>query len=323
MASIIAFAINKILFDKIPLRLTKPGIVLPAVFLIVWYIFTQVIKYLVVVDLDILYAFLITLPVLMAIYLRLRKRKLVIGRVFVLSILLLFLAGLCIRQGTLIYQGLVLPGTYLKDYNREITQLIDKNAVVTGPYAPAFTIDNELKGIIYIFGLANIEKDLFSRFPITHILTDVGNWNLAPKEYPFLRDAFSVRRMKVRDGTVEIFRLPGSKVALSDYERAGVAFLEKKYDSVLIYSERFTAAYPDNLSGRFGLMTAHFGVGDMPKFLKSISSLLAEYPDNFRAFMFARYCYQLLYQSSGDETYNRLAENCFRAARKINPTLRP
>jgi hypothetical protein len=216
---------------------------------------------------------------------------------------------------------LVLPGTYLKDYNKELTELIDKDAVVTGPYAPAFTIDNDLKGIIYIFGLANIEKDLFERLPITHIVTDVGNWNLAPRDYPFLSKAFSVRRMKIRDGSVELFRLPTATVPLSLSEQAGMAFLNKEYASSLSYSEKFVEKYPDNLSGRFGLLFAYFALSQTEKLTEQINFVKSTYPDNFRMHMFVRYIYQNLYQRTKQSEYIQLADYHFKQAKKINPTL--
>ncbi len=233
------------------------------------------------------------------------------------------LLGLFVRQGILIYQGLALPGTYLRDYNHELAQLIDKDAIITGPYAPAFTIDNNLKGIIYVFGLANIEPDLFKRYPITHILTDVGNWNLATREYPFLKNSLSAARMKLCDGTVELFRLPDADIPETEYEKAGRAYLNKAYDLSRTYSESFVKSYPDNLSGRFGLVASYYALGMRDKLLSEINFLTVKYPDNFRMHAFVYYSYQTLFKKSGDKQYQQLAEHHFARAREINPVAKP
>ncbi len=240
-----------------------------------------------------------------------------------LALSVIMLAGLMIRQGILIYQGMILPGTYLRDYNKEISQLIESDAIITGPYTPAFTIDNNIKGLIYVFGLAKIEQDFFNRYPITHILTDVSNWSLAQKEYSFLEKAISVRRMKLRDGTVELFRLPDADIPLSDYEKAGEAFRNRRYDSALVYSDRFVKKYPDNLSGRFGRMSAYYANGQTNNILEEIKFLGARHPDNFRVHLFNHYGYQMLYKKSPDEQYMRLADYHLRRAREINPVVEP
>ena len=100
-------------------------------------------------------------------------------------------------------------------------------------------------------------------------------------------------------------------------------FKEKKYDSVLIYAQRFNSRYPENLSGRLGLMIARYAAGYREDFLEAIKSLAADYPDNFRAHLFCRYCYRVLYQDTKNEKYNRLADYHFDIALKINPTIKP
>ncbi len=84
-----------------------------------------------------------------------------------------------VYQGRYCYIGLAQPGSYLEQYNTELAQIVDGAAVLTGPYTPALTIDNDLRGIVYMFGLSNVQKDLFNGFPITHVVTDRRNWKRA------------------------------------------------------------------------------------------------------------------------------------------------
>lgn len=323
-AAIIAFVINGILENKtMKLSLNKRLLTIPLVFLILWYLISQV--YLLLNPLE--EAFLLTglaaLVVTIPIYLLLRRGRRFNFRYLMLALFLPLLGVLVVRQGLNVYKGLVQPDDYLEEFNHEIAQMIDSEAVVTGPFAPACTIDNNLKGIIYVFGLTRVEKDLFERFPITHILTDLNNWGYAVKEYPFLRESYTIQRLRFRDGTIELLRLPNARIPMTDYEKASMAFIAKNYDSALVYSERFNKKYPDNLSGRFGLMIARYAAGQRAEFLEEIKSLAADYAKNFRAHLFCRYCYRVLYQDTGNEKYNRLARYHFDIAKNINPTIKP
>ena len=129
--------------------------------------------------------------------------------------------------------------------------------------------------------------------------------------------------MRLRDGTVELFRVPDAEVPMTNYEKAGFAFVNRKYDSVLIYSDRFVEKYPDNLSGRFGRISAYYANGQIEKLLGEIKYLEKNYPDNFRVHMFIRYSYQILYKSTKDRQYQELADYHLKRALEINPTVKP
>lgn len=234
-------------------------------------------------------------------------------------VLALMLAAV-IFQGRLIYRGLSEPGTYLRDIGREIEQMVGPAAVLTGPYAPALTIDNNLKAVIYVFGLPDVERELFEKYPITHLAADYSNHQAAVKIYPFLNDAVKLDRFLIRDGTVDLYRIPGAKTPLTDYERFISDYDKEIYDSVLYYNERFCTTYPQNLSGQFNLVINYISFGQNDKAIKGLQTLAELYPDNFRVASFEYQCYRFLADQLKKPDYNITAESFFKRSLEINPT---
>jgi len=254
-------------------------------------------------------------------YVLIGRKGIVIGRTGPAIIILVLVAGMVVRQGVLLYEGLARPGTYLQDLNREVSEMVGGDAVLTGPYTPALTIDNNLRGIIYVFGLAVREPDLFRRFPITHVVTDRSNFDLAKKDYGEFSSALNLRRLRLREGSVEVLRLPGATALMSDYERAAAAYGVKQFDSAMVFSERFSGRYPDNLCGRFGLATAYYTKGRIDEFLRSLEDIAADFPNDFRAHMFCKEFYELAYRASKDPKFGRLVNYHLKCAHEINPAL--
>ncbi|MFQ5607412.1 MAG: tetratricopeptide repeat protein, partial [Candidatus Zixiibacteriota bacterium] len=218
----------------------------------------------------------------------------------------LLIAALSV-QSVQLYRGLALPGAYLKQHNQDLSELIDSHAVVTGPYTPALTIDNELRGVIYMFGLTNVEKDLFQRFPITHVAVDRTNWNLALRDFPFLKPARKLAEMSVRDQVIALFRVPGADAPETDFER-GVAFFDQGvYDSALTLFERFSSEYPENLHGKLRIISTRATQGDLASALTELGRILGEHPDNYMLHAFADGFYRNAHRITRDGQYQRLA----------------
>ncbi|UCD93573.1 MAG: hypothetical protein JSU69_07325, partial [Candidatus Zixiibacteriota bacterium] len=328
MSAICAFAINLLYEKKSALTLQNKLISLPVTFLLCLYVVMQVFmlfgqsaqRYLPGSQ-AVVFSAIMAGVVTFLIYIRFNKRKRSVSRILLAIVLVPLIAGVVIRQGWLLYEGLVLPGKYLKTLNREVSQLIDRESVMTGPFAPAFSIDNNLKSFIYLFGLADKEKELLEEYPITHVITDRSNWDVAIKDYPSLSSALLLRWMRLRDGVVELYRLPDATVPTTDYERAAAAITERQSDSAVAYSERFIRQYPDNLSGQFGLLITRYSKGDADELVQALQGLVAEHPKDYRVHLFCRDFYRLLKRKTGDNNYEALAVHHLEQARRINPSL--
>ena len=330
ISAITGYGINLLFEKKIELNLHYRWLTLGVVFLSTWFILTQIflltVPYLKEVDsarrampLTMVLSLLFTGAVYF--YLKNRVRSL---PVLTLAVFVSLLSvGLFVEQGAYFYQGLALPQDNLKKCNREISQLIDSNAVLTGTYAPAMTIDNNLKGVIYFFGSVDVEKELFEKYPITHVITDESNWKKAVKDYPVLEKAIAIRRFAVRDFTVTLYRMPDANVALTDYEKATLFYYNKQSDSALFYQEKFHNRYPDNLSSLTSLVIAYGANREEEKFNRLLSQMVQDYPDNLQMQLFLRDMYNSIYSKSGDVQCKAAADNFDRRAKELDPALVP
>ena len=316
------------IFDE-PIRISirnKTITVIPAIFLSVWFLATQIWvlgtpqaeSFAVGVRIAPLTA-AIALIVTAIVWIFLRGKRRELSKRGLILVLIPLILGACVIQANLLYNGLALPGYELRRINSELAEIVDDNAVITGPYAPAFTIDNKLKALIHVFGLSVVDRHLFDKFPITHIVADRSNWDLAVEQYPPLKSSLNLRRIRIRDGSVEIFRVPGRSLPFTDYETAAAAFGKKQYDSAYVYSRRFSVNHADNLFGQFGRIIALMVFGDNNLVHTELQKLAARYPDNFRVHMFCRDSYRLMHEHSQDANFLRLKDYHYNRAREINP----
>jgi tetratricopeptide (TPR) repeat protein len=230
--------------------------------------------------------------------------------------------GMVLVQGNLFYKGLTVPGRGLKEVSIELGQILDKNAVLTGPYAPAYTIDNNLRGVIYHFGLSNKEDSLFKKFPISHVVTERPNWERALQDFPILGNARQEAVMITRDFVTSLFRLQVTRVPLSDFERALMLLEGGQADPAVLMLESILRRYPDNILVQKALADACNMAGFTTKYLNLIDSIAEKYPDNYRAIVFCGRSYLFLYEKTGDEQYRDKAEFFFEKVYQIMPELK-
>ena len=243
------------------------------------------------------------------------------ARKIMAPVLTLLLAATVIWQGVLVARGLSRPGEYLHRYNEEVAAMVGPQAVLTGPYAATLAIDNELRSIIYMFGLANRQEDLFTGYPVTHIATDQTNWQAALKDFPFLASSEKIVEMVVRDQIIDLYRVPGALSPLTDFERGALAFGRRQPDSGLVYFGRFSQAHPDHILGRTHYITALHLVGRSDEARGLMERLLAQHPDNYLVHGFAKVFYRMLFSATGNPTYRRLADEHDRRSLELNPAM--
>jgi len=328
MAAIIAFTLAGLAEKKPEFRLRRPYLALPVIFFLLWYILTQVTIYFAADANDSArgqeafpYTLAASLVIVGAVYVWLRRKDRLLPRPVLMAVLVPLAAAMLVNQSLMIYQGLAWPRDYLRQFNRELSELVDEKAVISGPYGRAFTIDNDLGGIIYYFGLARVEFDLFDRFPISHVISDGDNWQRGQRDFPFLKDALLLTLFTMRDFSAGLYRIPGSPVPLTEYEK-GLVFLETEQpDSALYYLETFHRRYPDNLTGAMALARAYIFDGNLDKHLESLQALAEQYPDNLRVHVFCSRAYYILYTESKLSEFKQLADYHARRAFELNPAI--
>jgi len=314
-AGLCGYALNYVLFNKIKLSLHNRLISLPLLFFSLWYLFTQAFiffapfgkKFRVGVDIMPTTALISFALVAILFFIFFKRRSFTLKKWPAVIFGVIFLA-ICLNQGSYFYKGLAKPGQLLKRYNTEFAQLIDKDAVLTGPYAPALTIDNNLKSVIYVFGLANVEKNLFERFPITHIVSDRHNWKRAIKDFPFLKSSLLVVQTIVRDQVLYLYRIPTARITETYFEIGQRYFKRDIFDSALVSFEQFTVQYPENIFGQIHFSLALSATGKVEKSEQVMNRLLAKYPDDYMLHGFCIGYYSRLYATTGENKYLELAD---------------
>jgi len=143
----------------------------------------------------------------------------------------------------------------IKEAAEDIKHILGPNAVLSGPYAPTLTMDNEVKSFIHLFGVASVDSTLFQRQPITHLAIDVSNAEEAIKAYPEIGQLTPITSYYIRDFEVQVFRIAelfgnpeAAKYEKSHYEVAVEYYLDSVYDSCLFEMKHHMLSHPDTKS---------------------------------------------------------------------------
>ncbi|RKX22418.1 MAG: hypothetical protein DRP35_01995 [Candidatus Zixiibacteriota bacterium] len=145
--------------------------------------------------------------------------------------------------------------------NRDMEQILNEDAVVSGSYGPVLTANTKLKSFIHLFGVADVDSDLFNKYPITHLAVDKSNWELAIKDYPELKNLKAITTYWIRDYEVQLFNI--SKIfnnpkanAYNEtiYEKALTSFYQQNSDSAFMFAKQFYETYPESKSGNILLI---------------------------------------------------------------------
>ncbi len=323
-----AYGLNFLNQSKIEFNSRYKTVSLVIILFICWYLLTQiVIKMAPLAQMRefgiaaMPYTFFISLLFCLAVFFWFKKGQPILSRKILIIIMSPLLVGLLVFQGMFLYKGVKQPGKYLMEYNKEIGQLVDANAVISGPYAPALTINNNLKGIIYHFGLTDIEYSLFDKYPISHIVVDRSNWDQAITDFPNLRNSVGLALYTIRDFPGKLFRLPNAKVPLTDYEK-GKIFLERGIaDSSLIYAKKFNNKCPKNLFGLFLLVESYQAANQVEPCFELLNTIVKTNSENYRVHLFCKNFYNDIFKKIGNTDFRKMSRYHYEQALRLNPTL--
>ncbi|HSG99195.1 MAG TPA: tetratricopeptide repeat protein [candidate division Zixibacteria bacterium] len=249
-----------------------------------------------------------------------RSRRRIPRRAFAVPLAALALASVT-HDSVNLYRGLAQPGKHLKYYNQAIAEILPETAVLTGPYAPALTIDNQLGSVIYMFGLADLEPDLFEKYPITHMVIDKSNYDKAQGLYAELAGARFLAALVIREQAVHLYRVTDSAVPLTTYER-GMAFLTAgARDSARASFAAALREHPDNLFAWMNLISSELSLGQQDSALAELERLTKRHADNYLAQGYALGIYSRLAQETGDAAFRSAVTELRNRVAKLNPSM--
>jgi len=141
--------------------------------------------------------------------------------------------------------------------DHDLDAILNDNAVVSGSYATALTRDNGLRSLHHHFGTIT-DRQFFNKFPVTHLLVDKSNEEIARREYPeIMSDAYSLNQYVIRGFPVKLFAIShvspneeASAYSPTNYETSKIWDSKGNADSAMHYMQSFMENNP-------GSYTAH------------------------------------------------------------------
>ncbi len=250
-----------------------------------------------------------------------------VKKVISVSLALLALATLTLRQTDLLYAGLSAPRDPLHVQVQDVGDLLGPEAVLAGTFGPAFTIDNGLRNLIHPFSAKLYERDFFSRFPVTHVAVAPSEMKIAKKRYPELKNAHSVTQLWSRDGSFVIYRVPGVEhkkgYEETEYER-GMDFLAiPDLDSALVHFDRFLEKHPKSFRGRWAKARTLANQVRVKPTVAVLEELSQDYQDYYFAHFLVGREYVTLYRFTRGSEYKNRALSEYLRTQELNPHVSP
>jgi 4-amino-4-deoxy-L-arabinose transferase-like glycosyltransferase len=220
------------------------------------------------------------------------------------------------------------PQYSLLHSSQDLGEILSPGAVISGPYASPLMLENKFKHVLHLFFEVETEKDLFLKFPITHLALEQGeNRDNAFKNFPqVVKEAKIVTTYWLRDIPVDIYRIAewtgnpeAGKYRLSDFEKAKLLIDEGQIDSGMVGLNQFVSQHPQNLSGYITLAEIYYNRKDFEKSVLFLDKALKFDPTNSITHEILGAAYLNLYNQKGNDTYRLLAIEEYEKALKLFP----
>ncbi|NMC43109.1 MAG: hypothetical protein GYA46_04250 [candidate division Zixibacteria bacterium] len=195
--------------------------------------------------------------------------------------------------------------------SRDLGMILSPGAVISGPYAPALALENDLGCVINIFGTTRPDSLMFRRYPITHLVLEHSNEEVARQLYPQVLDkAELVCHYYINCRKVSIYRIArrtgnprAAEYLYSNFEKATRFYDRNLPDSGDAYLRRFLRLNPENITGH--LFAGFFALarGNPDSAVTLFSRAAAFSPTDFNLHYLLGKAYIAKADSSGDEMW--------------------
>ena len=211
--------------------------------------------------------------------------------------------------------------------SRELSQVLGPDAVLVGSYATGLTLENRLKNVVYMFGVANVNTTLFADYPITHLAIIDDRKDRAFTDYgDVTRLSRKVTSFLIGNRPVGIFRVtentPNEKARAYEptaYEQAMRCYDLFQEDSMQFYIDRFAREHPDDFTvARFrGLYFMRDSTFDSASVYFAKAARL--YPDDFAVHFNLAHCEMMLFEQTQNVAHFQNAQAHFREVLRLKP----
>ncbi len=209
----------------------------------------------------------------------------------------------------------------------DLETIISPEAVISGPYAAGFTLENKFRNFIHMFGVANVDSNFFRRYPVTHLLLDISNEKKAREDYPqIMEKAVSIFKYRIGGREIGLFRVAEAtgninarQYHLSPFETALYHYSNENIAGGNELMKLHLRMYPDNLSANLtsAILADHNGYYEDADyyFKKAIDFSPTDFFLRFKTGEF----YIGVYNRTGQAEYREIARAQFDLALKYNP----
>ena len=217
----------------------------------------------------------------------------------------------------------------LRDNSRDVAQCLSEDAVLSGPYGPAVGLAGDLDAVIHMFGVTSPDSALFRKFPVTHLLMDELNEDLARADYPALMSqAVHVCTYHIGLEKVRVFRIAGSTGnPLADLYRlslieAAVQLRDNQQDTeAMSLARRFAEKSPDNIVANLLIADILEKEGRLNAAGEYIKKAVEFTPTNYNLSALLAMSYKRQYQLTGEPAYKSEGIKYFERAMNFAPTV--
>lgn len=309
---------------RLPIVVKPLWLIMPLVFVIMLLLTYQVITYGAVkarafrgFESVLPYGFVAAVGIMLVIVLVRRRNEAHLPRNLGRAALVVILGWYLWTNGDNIVAAMRYPRHDLQSLSREVSEIINPSALVSGSYAPALTIDNKLNGVFNYLGTVRADTDFFATCHPTHLLTNSSDWVEVIKDYPFLRANSPMITPLLWQYQLAVVRLPSAKYSPTLFEQALDMDRRRQLDSARLLLNTFCARHPNNrlpAITRINFYSSRLSLPDSA--LRLTDELVKMWPDDYFVQVFASTFYR---------KFNLLEKSheCVARSNRLNPYLRP
>ncbi len=221
------------------------------------------------------------------------------------------------------------PTFSLRDSNRDLSSIVGPGALVSGPFAAALTVDNELQSAIRMFGSERLDPEYFKRNPVTHLSVDLANEQEIAAEYPEIAGRASLLtsyHIGLRPVRVYLVHdIAGNdhagRYSPTLFEEGIRAFLRGDEDRWRSSLQRFLQQRPDNMSAHRFVAEQADRAGDFQSAIAEYKNAIEFAPTNYHLNLSLCNAYRRAFEKTGNPEYRSSSESYFQQALKYAPLI--
>ncbi len=208
----------------------------------------------------------------------------------------------------------------------DLSMIVSPDAVISGPFGPALTLDNSLGCVIHIFGTSRPDSLLFKKYPITHLALERSNEEVARELYPdIMTKAKKVTSYYINCRKITLYRIAyitgnseADKYFPSVFEQAMMFYDQGIVDSADFYLDRFQRIYPGNISGNKQSAFKDLVLGNYDSALEAAQNARQFSPTDFSLHYMVNKAYIAKAEETGDQSFKDMAQEARKIATRYN-----